>query len=58
MINNKISLAQYKLKLHQDQGQNSELSIIEVAKLMDIIYFGPCDIEDKKDSIFLQFSYN
>ncbi len=58
MINNKVSLAQYKLKLHQDQGQNSELSIMEVAKLMDIIYFGPCDIEDKKDSIFLQFSSN
>jgi len=58
MINNKVSLAQYKLKLHQDQGQNSELSIIEVAKLMDIIYFGPCSIEAKKESIFLQFSYN
>lgn len=58
MINNAVSLAQYKLKLHQDQGQNSELSIIEVAKLMDIIYFGPCAIEDKKESIFFQFSYN
>jgi hypothetical protein len=58
MINNTVSLAQYKLKLHQDKGQNSELSIMEVAKLMDIIYFGPCNIEAKKESIFLQFCYN
>lgn len=58
MINNAVSLAQYKLKLHQDKGQNSELSIMEVAKLMDIIYFGPSKIEDSEDSIFFQFSYN
>ena len=58
MINNAVSLAQYKLKLHQDQGQKSELSVIEVAQLMDIIYFGPCKLENKKESIFFHFSVN
>lgn len=58
MINNAISLAQYKLKLHQAKGQNSELSIIEVAKLMDIIHFSPVQQSDKRESIFFQFSKN
>lgn len=58
MINNTISLAQYKLKLHQDKGQNSELSILEVANLMDIIHFGPKVKEVKPESIFFQFSNN
>lgn len=58
MINNAISLAQYKLKLHHDKGQNSELSIMEVAELMDIIHFGPAIGESKKESIFFQFSNN
>ncbi len=58
MINNAITLAQYKLKLHQDKGQNSELSILEVAELMDIIHFGPKIKEGKLESIFFQFSNN
>lgn len=58
MINNTISLAQYKLKLHQDQGKNSALSIVEVAELMDIIYFGPKIKEMNHESIFFQFSNN
>jgi len=58
MINNSISLAQYKLKLHQDQGKNSELSILEVAQLMDIIHFGPKHESAKRESIFFQFSTN
>ena len=58
MINNTISLAQYKLKLHQDKGQRSELSILEVAELMDIIHFGPKIQEIRKESIFFQFSNN
>jgi len=58
MINNSISLAQYKLRLHQDQGQNSELSILEVARLMDIIHFGPKHESRTRESIFFQFSNN
>ena len=58
MINNAISLAQYKLKLHQDKGQNSELSIMEVAQLMDIIHFGLQMPEVKRESIFFAFSDN
>lgn len=58
MINNVVSLAQYKLKLHFDKGQESELSIVEVAKLMDIIHFGPVEVEPKNEPIFFQFSIN
>lgn len=58
MINNTVSLAQYKLKLHQDKGQNSELSIIEVANLMDIIRLGSTVNAPKKESIFFQFFNN
>lgn len=58
MINNAVSLAQYKLKLHFDKGQESELNILEVASLMDIIHFGPIETELKTESIFFQFSLN
>lgn len=58
MINNTVSLAQYKLKLHKDQGQFSELTIHEVAKLMDIIHFTPSIKEEKVESIFFHFSVN
>lgn len=58
MINNAISLAQYKLKLHQAKGPKSELSILEVARLMDIIHFSPVSHSDRRESIFFQFSKN
>ena len=58
MINNAVSLAQYKLKLHFDKGQESELNILEVATLMDIIHFGPIEVEVKSEPIFFQFSLN
>ena len=58
MINNAISLAQYKLKIHFDKGQESELNILEVASLMDIIHFGPVEAEVKSESVFFQFSLN
>ncbi len=55
MINNTISIAEYKLKLHFENGETSNLSIQEVAELMDIVTFGLSLNADKK-SIF--FSYN
>ena len=58
MINNAVSLAEYKLKLHFDKGQESELNILEVASLMDIIHFGPIEAEVKSEPIFFQFSLN
>lgn len=58
MINNAVSLAQYKLKLHFDKGQESELNILEVASLMDIIHFGPVEVEVGTMPIFFQFSMN
>lgn len=58
MINNSISLAQYKLKLHKDKGVHSDLSILEVAKLMDLIHFGPQIENSGNENIFFQFSRN
>ena len=58
MINNAISLAQYKLKLHFEKGQESDLNIMDVATLMDIIHFGPIEVELKIEPIFFQFSLN
>lgn len=58
MINNAVSLAQYKLKLHFEKGQESELNILEVASLMDIIHFGTVEVEVKTEPIFFQFSMN
>ncbi len=58
MINNAVSLAQYKLKLHFDRGMESELNILEVASLMDIIHFGPVEVEVHVEPIFFQFSMN
>lgn len=58
MINNSINIAQYKLKLHKDKGMQSELSIEEVAQLMDLIHFGEEIKKPKTNSIFFQFSAN
>lgn len=58
MIKNSISLAQYKLKLHKERGMNSELSILEVAELMDLIHFSESIKSVKTNSIFFPFSEN
>jgi hypothetical protein len=45
-----VDVAMYKLQLHKQKGTKSELSILEVAKLMDVIHF-----QDKNQhSIFEQ----
>ncbi len=57
MINNSISIAEYKLKLHFQNGENSTLTIQEVADLMDIIIFGR-NFQNEKKSIFFSFNEN
>jgi hypothetical protein len=57
MINNSISIAEYKLKLHFQNGENSNLSIQEVADLMDIIKFGTLN-QTEKFPIFFSFNKN
>lgn len=56
MINNKIQLAKYQLSQHKIQGVNSQLSIFEVAKLMDMVRIGDSGSASKSKSIF--FSLN
>ena len=57
MINNSISIAEYKLRLHFQNGENSTLSIQEVAELMDIITFGKKFLNENH-SIFFSFNEN
>lgn len=57
MINNSITIAEYKLKLHFQNGENSTLTIQEVADLMDIIIFGR-NFQIEKNSIFFSFNEN
>jgi hypothetical protein len=57
MINNTISIAEYKLKLHFENGENSKLSIQEVAELMDVVRFG-LQLKSSKQSIFFSYNFN
>lgn len=56
MINNRIKQAKYRLSQHKVQGVNSNLSIFEVAKLMDTVKIGDNTNENKTTSVF--FSMN
>ena len=56
MINNRIKQAKYRLSQHKVQGVNSNLSIFEVAKLMDTVKRGDNANENKATSVF--FSMN
>lgn len=56
MINNSIKTAKFKLSQHKIQGENTELSIFQVAKLMDRVRAGESKEESSSDSIF--FSLN
>ena len=40
MVSNSVKNAKYKLSQHKVQGQESNLSIFQVAKLMDMIKVG------------------
>ena len=57
MINNSIAIAEYKLKLHFKNGENSTLTIQEVAELMDLIVFGR-SFQNNKYPIFFSLNEN
>jgi hypothetical protein len=58
MINNAKTIAENKLKAHFENGVHSNLSIEDVAHLMDIITFGVTTPTTKMNSIFFSFSQN
>jgi len=58
MINNAITLAKHKLARHKELGQQSSLSISEVAQLMDLVTFGPALPQIKSTSVFFNYQAN
>lgn len=58
MINNEIKRAQYKLEQHRSMGTNSPMSIIEVARLMDLVKKGESMKKSPSESLFFSFSVN
>ncbi len=58
MINNAITMAEHKLKMHFEKGESTSLSIVEVAELMDLITFGKTATKPLNQSIFFSFSHN
>lgn len=56
MISSKIKSAKFKLSQHKVQGEKSDLSVYQVARLMDMIKSEPNDSEGGVSNIF--FSYN
>lgn len=56
IIENSIKTAKYKLSLHKQQGANSNLSIFQVAQLMDRVKEGE-SLESRADSS-IGFSLN
>lgn len=58
MINNIIKRAEYKLSQHRSMGTRSNLSILEVAQLMDTIKKGQTMKEAPSRSVFFSYSMN
>lgn len=58
MINNAVNLARVKLARHKELGQNSQLSIEEVATLMDLVTFGPALPQINNVPIFFNYHMN
>jgi hypothetical protein len=58
MINNTITIAEYRLKKHFENGENSNLTIQEVAELMDLICIGKSIKNQNTSSIFFSYSNN
>ena len=56
MIQNRIKNAQYKLAQHKAMGVNSDLSVYQVAQLMDMVKRGEQLEEGNNHSI--HFSWN
>ena len=58
MINNAINVAKHRLARHKELGQKSNLSIQEVASLMDMVTFGPSLPQVRSSSLFFGYSSN
>jgi len=58
MINNAVNLAKHKLARHRELGQKSNLSLMEVAQLMDLVTFGPALPTVKSTSLFFNYHAN
>jgi len=59
MINNIIKKAEYKLSQHRQLGRNSNLSIFEVAQLLDTLKKGQSMKENSsKSANSMIFSFN
>lgn len=56
MIKNAVESAKYKLAQHRSLGENSNLSIFQVARLMDTVRAGEAKASQEQNSIF--FSLN
>ena len=56
MINNKVKTAKFKLSQHKLQGESSNLSVYQVARLMDTINKGFDNTANSQSTIF--FSLN
>lgn len=55
---NKVNVAKKKLENHYSKGVKSELSIFEVANLMDLVNNRVKIEEEERTSIFFSFSKN
>ena len=58
MINNTIKTAKFKLTMHREKGTKSELSVFQVAELLDSIKRAENQKELKTNSIFNSISLN
>ena len=58
MINNIVKRAEYKLSMHRQLGSQSNLTIFEVAKLIDTIRKGEELKNQGKESLFFSYSMN
>lgn len=58
MINNIIKRAEYKLSQHRSLGTRSNLSVLEVAQLMDTIRKGQSMKAAQSNSVFFSYSAN
>jgi len=56
MINNTVKRAKFKLSQHKVMGENSSLSIFQVAKLMDMVKNGEQQPQSESKTLF--FSLN
>ncbi len=58
MINNTIKTAKFKLNMHRQKGIKSELSVFQVAELLDSIKRAEQQKESNPTSIFYSINLN